>query len=86
MQQGRILVVDDELSMREFLEILLENLGYDVTIANGGTDAVARLNAAESPYDLVLTDLKMSQVDVITITNSYAHMNKVFVSITANFK
>jgi two-component system response regulator PilR (NtrC family) len=64
---GKILVVDDELSMREFLEILLENNGYDVTTANGGTDAVAKLNATETPFDLVLTDLKMPQVDGIQL-------------------
>lgn len=67
MPQGKVLVVDDELSMREFLEILLENQGYDVTIANGGTDAVAKLNASDTTYDLVLTDLKMPQVDGIQL-------------------
>jgi len=51
------LVVDDELSMRELLEIVLQGSGYDVVSSGSVDDAVARL--AESECDLVLTDLHM---------------------------
>jgi len=53
----RVLVVDDERSMREFLEILLKREGYDVVSAPNGTRAVELF--AEAPTDIVLTDLKM---------------------------
>jgi two-component system response regulator PilR (NtrC family) len=64
---GRVLIVDDERSMREFLEILLEQHGYDVTTASGGVEAVARLGSSDSDYDLVLTDLKMPRVDGMAV-------------------
>ncbi|MCP4806447.1 MAG: sigma-54-dependent Fis family transcriptional regulator [Proteobacteria bacterium] len=57
----RVLVVDDELSMREFLAILLEREGYSVDTASSGEDALVKL--AASTYDLVLTDLTMPGMD-----------------------
>ena len=53
----RVLVVDDELSMRELLEIVLQGSGYEVTAAAAADEAIDRLGEAE--FDLVLTDLHM---------------------------
>ena len=55
----RVLVVDDELSMRELMVIVLQNDGYDVDTANDVEGAVALLD--ETHYDVVLTDLYMGQ-------------------------
>ncbi|WP_136513065.1 sigma-54-dependent transcriptional regulator [Geomonas edaphica] len=55
--RARILVVDDELSMREFLAILLDGEGYLVDQADSAEDALARL--ACEHYDLVLSDVSM---------------------------
>ncbi|WP_310599321.1 sigma-54 dependent transcriptional regulator [Desulfobulbus sp.] len=52
-----ILVVDDELSMREFLKILLTKEGYKVTTAAEGKAALAL--AEQHPFDLVITDIRM---------------------------
>ena len=52
-----ILVVDDEQSMREFLEILLQKQGHEVSTASGVKGALAR--AAAVPLDLVLSDLRL---------------------------
>lgn len=52
-----ILVVDDERSMREFLEIFLLKRGHDVTVAESAEVAFDRL--AKSEFDLVITDLRM---------------------------
>ncbi len=53
----RILVVDDEHSMREFLQILLEREGYRVeTVA---TAEQGMLSFEKDPHDLVLTDLNL---------------------------
>ena len=52
-----ILVVDDELSMREFLKILLEKEGYEVSVA---PDAATALEIQENEeIDLVITDIRM---------------------------
>ena len=53
----RILVVDDELSMREFLSILLEREGYDVTVAASAEEALRLMESAL--FDLVLSDVNM---------------------------
>jgi two-component system response regulator PilR (NtrC family) len=65
MPEGRILVVDDELSMREVLEITLRQEGYDITVADGGEAALEMLDAAT--FDLVLTDLRMPGIDGIGV-------------------
>ncbi|MBC7974355.1 MAG: sigma-54-dependent Fis family transcriptional regulator [Myxococcales bacterium] len=54
---GKILVVDDEQSMREFLAICLRRAGHEVTLARTGAEALDHMRA--SPIDLVVTDLKM---------------------------
>jgi two-component system response regulator PilR (NtrC family) len=53
----RILVVDDELSMREFLSILLEREGYDVSVAGSAEEALRMMESAL--FDLVLSDVNM---------------------------
>jgi two-component system response regulator PilR (NtrC family) len=61
-----ILVVDDEASMREFLEILLGKQGHRVQTAAGLKGALARV--AEGGVDLVMTDLRLgadSGIDVL---------------------
>jgi two-component system response regulator PilR (NtrC family) len=52
-----ILVVDDELSMREFLKILLEKEGYRVTTAAEGKTALAL--AEKNAFDLMISDIRM---------------------------
>jgi two-component system, NtrC family, response regulator PilR len=53
----RILVVDDELSMREFLSILLEREGYEVSVAGSADEALRLMESAL--FDLVLSDVNM---------------------------
>jgi len=53
----KILVVDDELSMREYLEILLEKEGYPVFSAENGKKALSMLE--KTPYDLILLDIRL---------------------------
>jgi two-component system response regulator PilR (NtrC family) len=54
---GKILVVDDEQSMREFLGICLRRAGHEVTVAQTGGEALDQLRA--QPVDIVVSDLKM---------------------------
>lgn len=57
----RILVVDDEESMREFLSIMLHREGYQVEAVQDGSQAVDRLKQAQ--FDLVITDIQMPRLD-----------------------
>src|SRR6516164_101361 len=54
---GSILIIDDEVAIRESLETLLEFEGYSVETAETGEDGLARL--AERPFDLVLLDFAL---------------------------
>lgn len=53
----RLLIVDDELSMREFLTICLEREGYECEAVGTGAAALARID--DTDFDLVITDLTM---------------------------
>jgi PAS domain S-box-containing protein len=56
-----ILIVDDEEFVRTTLSTMLQDLGYIVTIASGGKEAIAFLNGHKK-FDLVLLDMNMPQV------------------------
>jgi two-component system response regulator PilR (NtrC family) len=58
---SRILVVDDEESMREFLRILLQKEGHEVTTAGDGMAALAL--AMKRDVDLIISDIKMPRLD-----------------------
>jgi two-component system response regulator PilR (NtrC family) len=57
--QSRILVVDDERSMQEFLEIFLRREGYDVRTAGDVDTALAHLESDD--IDLIITDMQMPE-------------------------
>jgi two-component system response regulator PilR (NtrC family) len=59
--KGRILIVEDEKSMREVLKILLEGERYEVVSASDGLEGLSYL--ANDIFDLVITDVKMPKVD-----------------------
>src|SRR5881397_4054275 len=65
MPDRRVLVVDDERSMRELLAIMLKQAGHDVTLAEGGEQAIEVLKSES--FDLVITDLRMRKVDGIAV-------------------
>jgi two-component system response regulator PilR (NtrC family) len=60
-QADRILIVDDEESMREFLSIMLHREGYQVESVQDGSQAIARLR--DQAFDLIITDIQMPRVD-----------------------
>ncbi|MEO5617592.1 MAG: sigma-54 dependent transcriptional regulator [Candidatus Eisenbacteria bacterium] len=68
MAGEKILVVDDEQSMTQYLGIVLRKEGYEVITANGGREALDRVKA-EVP-DLVITDIKMPGMDGIQLLQS----------------
>jgi two-component system response regulator PilR (NtrC family) len=60
-----VLIVDDDLSMREMLEVMLTSEGYRVTCAEDGTKAIQML--AKKKYDLIISDIKMGPVGGLTV-------------------
>jgi CheY-like chemotaxis protein len=54
---SRVLVVDDEASVRDFAERALRLAGYEVTVASDGPDALRLVEAAASPFDLFVVDV-----------------------------
>ncbi|MGE0702767.1 MAG: sigma-54-dependent transcriptional regulator [Vicinamibacterales bacterium] len=60
-RQGTILVVDDEEIMREILETLLTNAGYEVRLASSGTEGIEV--ARSRPIDVALVDIMMPGID-----------------------
>jgi two-component system response regulator PilR (NtrC family) len=62
---NKILVVDDEQSMRDFLAIMLKKEGYDVVAAKSGHDAIKAVQS--EIFDLVISDVKMSGMDGIEV-------------------
>ncbi|MDJ0761707.1 MAG: sigma-54 dependent transcriptional regulator [Myxococcota bacterium] len=68
---ARILVVDDEASMREMVAILLRRNGFDVETTDSGRQVTKLLDEGKQ-YDLVITDLLMDHgggIDVLTQVN-----------------
>jgi two-component system response regulator PilR (NtrC family) len=83
MSDARVLVVDDEQSMRDLLAITLEKQGYEVTVADSGETAVD--NIRRTVFDAVITDIKMVKVsglEVLRITKDLSPETAVIV-ITA---
>jgi two-component system response regulator PilR (NtrC family) len=65
MTLGRILVVDDEESMCQYLSILLQKEGYEVTTVNSGVQALQVIE--KDPFDVVMTDIQMPKMDGIQL-------------------
>lgn len=59
--RGKILVVEDEKSMREVLRMLLEGENYDVTTASDGLEGLNYIK--KDIFDLIITDMKMPKLD-----------------------
>ncbi|MGZ3539028.1 MAG: sigma-54-dependent transcriptional regulator [Thermodesulfobacteriota bacterium] len=64
MIKDKILVADDEQSMREFLDIMLKKEGYKVSLASNGEEVVKLVE--NDLFDLVLLDIRMPKLDGIS--------------------
>ena len=65
MPAEKILVVDDEQSMTQFLGIVLRKEGYQVTATNNGRDALEKVRS--EGFDVVVTDIRMPGMDGIQL-------------------
>src|SRR5438034_5603671 len=66
---SRVLVVDDEPGLRQSLGLLLADAGYDVAAEGNGAKALAR--ALAEPFDLVLCDVRMPDMDGLAFLRGY---------------
>ncbi len=79
----KILIVDDERSLRDVLSIMLTRAGYVVTVASDGDEAIARIE--KELFDLVITDLKMPKAGGLEVLKAAKDMSpdSVVLIITA---
>jgi two-component system response regulator PilR (NtrC family) len=70
----RILIVDDEPSMREMLRIVLRRDGYDVQLADSGREAIDQLR--QNNFDLLLSDIKMPDVSGVDVLRAAKEINR----------
>jgi DNA-binding response OmpR family regulator len=62
---GRILVIDDEPSLRQSFTRILQKEGHDVTTAANGTDGISLVS--EHPFDLVYLDIRMPDMNGLDV-------------------
>ena len=71
----RVLVVDDEPSIRDLLAKTLALAEYDVDTASDGSSALDRLRETRGAYDLMIADLRMPGMDGLTLIREVKHIN-----------
>jgi len=64
---GRILFADDEEQLRELAKMMLEELGYKITLAVNGMDAWQIFTADPTAFDLVITDKTMPEINGLVL-------------------
>jgi two-component system cell cycle sensor histidine kinase/response regulator CckA len=70
---GRILVVEDEESLRRMLSSLLVRNGYEVSVAGSGEEAIRLASQSPDPHDLVLTDVVMPGINGFSVMHELRH-------------
>ena len=68
----KILVVDDEEGARDLFNTILTDEGYDVSLANGGEEALGLFKSY--PFNLVITDIKMPVMDGLQLLQEIRKM------------
>ncbi len=77
--KGKLLIVDDELSVRDSLGKWFREEGYEIGTAEGASDALTRL--AEQKWDLALVDIKMRGTDGIELQSKMREIDPQMVTI-----
>jgi DNA-binding NtrC family response regulator len=85
MPAPTLLIVEDEERMRRLLELVLKPAGYELILANSGTDAL-RLIQDQAPFDLIVTDLQLGNVSGMDVLEAAKqHMPEVPVLIVTGY-
>lgn len=59
----RILIVEDDLAMKQLLSLILEHVGFEVVRAGNGNEGIRMLEAYPNHIDLILSDILMDEMD-----------------------
>ena len=71
----RILVVEDDLDIQELLKNFLQEVGYDIVLANDGVEALSVFSTAQ--FDLVLLDVMLPKIDGFAVCELIRKQSKV---------
>ena len=72
----RVLVAEDETSIREFIVINLQRSGYEVSQADNGRAALEAYEAADGDFDVVLLDIMMPEMDGLEVCKRLRSMSQ----------
>jgi DNA-binding NtrC family response regulator len=79
---SKVLIVDDEESVRTYLQMTLEGEGYEVEVAINGREALALYE--QQPADVVITDIAMPEMTgfdlIVELTRRWAHIKVIAIS------
>jgi len=71
----KILVVDDEPSIRKYLQTLLEVEGFDVETVSSGKDAIQRVSAGQRP-DFIILDVLMPEISGLEVLKELMQLDR----------
>jgi two-component system cell cycle response regulator CpdR len=69
---AKLLIVEDDVSVRTLAARALERAGHTVSIAGDGAQGLALIRAALGSYDLVVSDIRMPEMDGIEMAKAAA--------------
>jgi len=80
---ANILVVDDEKTIRNSIQMILNEEGYKTDSASDGEEALNKIN--ETDYDIIISDIKMPKWDGIQLLDKVANLSPetFFIIMTA---
>jgi len=82
----RVLVVDDEPSLREITSKLLTRSGYECQTAPGALDALEVLERTEEPVDILVTDVSMAPIDGVELARRARELHpRIAVLVVSGF-
>ena len=76
---AKLLVVDDERSMRELLSIVLRREGYEITLAENGRAAVDQLERGR--FDLLISDIRMPDMSGVEVLRAAKRIDQDILGI-----
>jgi DNA-binding NtrC family response regulator len=81
-ENARIIVIDDDESIRKILTTILEEEGYEVDTANTGKEAIRKTN--EKVYNLALIDMRLPDIEgidlLLRIKDTTPRMRKIIIT------